>query len=58
MLELVWTKADMSEKISFNVGLATLNSSESVFRGVFFIQKKCQHLFWCFGCPGFMIFRT
>lgn len=41
----------MSEKISFNVRLASLNSSESVFRGGFFIQKKCQHLFWCFGCP-------
>lgn len=52
MLELVGTKAAMSEKISFNVRLASLNSSESVFRGgVFFIQKKCQHLFWCFGCP-------
>lgn len=44
MLELVGTKAAMSEKISFNVRLASLNSSESVFRGgFFFIQKKCQH---------------
>lgn len=51
MLELVWTKADMSEKISFNVRLATLNSSESVFRGVFFHSEKVSTLVLVFWLP-------
>lgn len=52
MLELIGTKAAMSEKISFNVRLASLNSSESVFRGFFFsFRKSVNACFGVFGCP-------
>lgn len=52
MLELVGTKAAMSEKISFNVRLASLNSSESVFRGgVFFHSEKVSTLVLVFWLP-------